>query len=74
MPAWTIEEWPLREQPDSQLAELDAVRAPLHAEARPGAALMPLAGEIASHSTGQVPVEKPRTLLGARLNRARAAR
>jgi len=53
--AWTIEEWPLREQPDSLLAELYAVPGQLHAEATPG-----------------IPVEKPRTLLGARQNRARA--
>ena len=48
MLAWTIDEWPLREQPDSLLAELYAVRGQLHAEATPGDARMPLAGEIAS--------------------------
>jgi len=45
--AWTIEEWPQREQPDSLLAELYAVRGILHAEATPGDPRMPLAGEIA---------------------------
>jgi GNAT superfamily N-acetyltransferase len=44
---WTIEEWPLREQPDGLLAELYAVRGELHAEATPGDPRMPLAGEIA---------------------------
>jgi mycothiol synthase len=48
VPAWTIEEWPLREQPDSLLAELYAVRGELHAEATPGDPRMPLSGEIAS--------------------------
>ena len=47
MLAWTIEEWPLREQPDGLLAELYAVRGILHAEATPGDPRMPLAGEIA---------------------------
>jgi mycothiol synthase len=46
--AWTIDEWPLREQPDGLLAELYAVRGELHAEATPGDPRMPLAGEIAS--------------------------
>jgi mycothiol synthase len=44
----TIEEWPLREQPDSLLAELYVVRGQLHAEATPGDARMPLASEIAA--------------------------
>ena len=48
MPVWTIEEWPLREQPDGLLAELYAVRGELHGEATPGDPWMPLAGEIAS--------------------------
>jgi mycothiol synthase len=48
VPAWTIDEWPLREQPDGLLAELYAVRGELHAEATPGDPRMPLAGEIAS--------------------------
>jgi mycothiol synthase len=46
--AWTIDEWPLREQPDGLLAELYAVRGELHAEAAPGDPRMTLAGEIAS--------------------------
>jgi mycothiol synthase len=45
--AWTIDEWPRREQPDGLLAELYAVRGELHAEATPGDPRMPLAGEIA---------------------------
>ena len=48
MLAWTIDEWPLREQPDGLLSELYAVRGELHAEATPGDPRMPLAGEIAS--------------------------
>ena len=48
MSAWTIDEWPLREQPEGLLAELYAVRGELHAEATPGDPRMPLAGEIAS--------------------------
>jgi mycothiol synthase len=47
MLAWTIDEWPLREQPDGLLAELYAVRGELHAEAMPDDPRMPLAGEIA---------------------------
>ena len=47
MSAWTIEEWPRREQSDRLLAELYAVRGILHAEATPGDPRMPLAGEIA---------------------------
>lgn len=45
--AWTIEEWPLREQPDDLLAELHAVGGELHAEATPGDPRSPLAREIA---------------------------
>ena len=74
MSAWTIDEWPLREQPDSLLAGLDAVRGQLHAEAATGDALPRLAGEIASHTARQIPVERLRTLLGAPQDRARAAR
>jgi GNAT superfamily N-acetyltransferase len=48
VPAWTIDEWPLREQPDGLLAELYAVRGELHTEATPGDPRVPLAGEIAS--------------------------
>jgi mycothiol synthase len=44
--AWTIEEWPLREQPDGLLAELYAARAPLHAEATPDDPRRTLADEI----------------------------
>jgi mycothiol synthase len=47
MLACTIDEWPLREQPDGLLAELYAVRGELHAEATPGDPRIPLAGEIA---------------------------
>ncbi len=47
MLAWTIDEWPLREQPDGLLAELYAVRGELHAEAAPGDPRLPLASEIA---------------------------
>ena len=48
MLAWTIDEWPLREQPDELLAELYAVRGELHAEATLDDPRMSLAGEIAS--------------------------
>ena len=48
MLAWTIDEWPLREQPEGLLAELYAVRGELHAEATPDDPRMPLASEIAS--------------------------
>jgi mycothiol synthase len=44
--AWTIEEWPLREQPDELLAELHAARASLHAEATPDDPRRTLADEI----------------------------
>jgi GNAT superfamily N-acetyltransferase len=47
MSAWTIDEWPLREQPDDVSAELYAVRGELHAEATPDDPRMPLAAEIA---------------------------
>ncbi len=46
VPAWTIEEWPLREQSDELLSELHAARAPLHAEATPDDPRRPLADEI----------------------------
>jgi mycothiol synthase len=46
--AWTIDECPLREQPDGLIAELYAVRGELHGEATPGDPRMPLAGEIAA--------------------------
>jgi mycothiol synthase len=46
VPAWTIEEWPLREQPDGLLAELYAARGPLHAEATPDDPRRMLADEI----------------------------
>jgi mycothiol synthase len=46
VPGWTIEEWPLREQPDGLLAELYAARAPLHAEAAPDDPRRSLADEI----------------------------
>jgi mycothiol synthase len=45
--AWTIEQWPVREQSDELLAELYAARAPLHAEATPDDPRPPLAVEIA---------------------------
>lgn len=45
--AWTIEQWPVREQPDELLAELHAAREPLHAEATPDDPRQPLAEEIA---------------------------
>jgi mycothiol synthase len=44
--AWTIEEWPLREQPDELLAELYAARGPLHEEATPDDPRRTLADEI----------------------------
>jgi mycothiol synthase len=44
--AWTIEEWPLREQPDGLLAELYVAREPLHAEATPDDPRRTLADEI----------------------------
>ncbi len=44
--AWTIEEWPLREQPDGLLAELYAGRRPLHDEATPDDPRRPVADEI----------------------------
>jgi len=46
--AWTIEEWPLREQPDGLLTELYVLRGKLHAEATPDDPRMSLASEIAS--------------------------
>jgi mycothiol synthase len=45
---WTVDEWPLREQPDSLIAELYGVQGELHAEATPGDPRLPLAAEIAS--------------------------
>jgi mycothiol synthase len=45
---WTVDEWPLREQPDSLLAELYAVQGELHAEAMRGDPRLPLTAEIAS--------------------------
>jgi mycothiol synthase len=44
--AWTIEDWPLREQPDGLLAELYAARGPLHDEATPDDPRRPVADEI----------------------------
>lgn len=44
--AWTIEEWPLREQPDGLLAELHHARGPLHDEATPDDPRRPVADEI----------------------------
>jgi mycothiol synthase len=46
--AWTIEQWPFREQPDRLLTELYAARAVLHAEATPDDPRQPLAVEIAT--------------------------
>ncbi|MBO0831480.1 MAG: GNAT family N-acetyltransferase [Actinobacteria bacterium] len=48
MPAWTIEQWRMREQPDELHAEIYAARAALHAEARPDDPRRPLAEEIAA--------------------------
>jgi mycothiol synthase len=45
--AWTIEQWPVREQSDELLAELYAALAPLHAEATPDDPRPPLAADIA---------------------------
>jgi mycothiol synthase len=45
---WTIEEWPVRIQPDELLAELYQARAALHAEATPDDPRRPLADEIAA--------------------------
>lgn len=47
MSDWTLEAWPLREQPEKLLAELHEASAPLDAEARPGDPRRPLAAEIA---------------------------
>ncbi len=46
VPAWTIEEWPLREQPDELLAELHQARGPLHDEATPDDPRRPVTDEI----------------------------
>jgi mycothiol synthase len=43
---WTIEDWPLREQPDALLAELYQAREPLHDEATPSDPRRPVADEI----------------------------
>lgn len=48
MTNWTVEQWPLRDQPDRLLAELHAATEPLHAEAMPGDPRRPLADEIAA--------------------------
>ena len=48
MPTWTIEEWPVREQPDDLLAELYQAGADLHAEATPDDPRTPLVDEIAA--------------------------
>jgi mycothiol synthase len=48
VPTWTIEKWPIREQPDELLAELYQARAALHAEATPDDPRKPLAEEIAA--------------------------
>ena len=48
MSPWTIEEWPVREQPDELLAELYAARASLHVEATPEDPRRPLATVIAA--------------------------
>jgi mycothiol synthase len=45
--AWTIQQWPLREQSDELLAEVYAAQAPLHAEATPDDPRPPLAADIA---------------------------
>jgi mycothiol synthase len=47
VPAWTVTEWPLREQSDDLLAELHAFGAPLHAEATPDDPRPPLEAAIA---------------------------
>jgi mycothiol synthase len=47
VPTWTIEQWPIREQPDQLLDELYTAQAPLHAEATPDDPRQPLAAEIA---------------------------
>jgi mycothiol synthase len=47
MSAWSIEEHPIREQTDEQLAELYQFRVPLVQEWAPGDPLRPLADEIA---------------------------
>jgi len=47
VPAWTLAEWPLREQPGELLAELHEALSPLHAEATPGDPRPPLDREIA---------------------------
>lgn len=44
--AWTIEDWPLRQQPDALLAELYQARGPLHDEATPDDPRRPVADEI----------------------------
>ena len=47
MPTWTIDEWPVREQPAEVLAELYAARGELHQEATPDDPRRLLAEEIA---------------------------
>jgi mycothiol synthase len=46
VPTWTIEDWPLREQPDELLAELYLARGPLHDEATPDDPRRSVADEI----------------------------
>jgi mycothiol synthase len=47
VPAWTIEEWPIREQPDELLRELYRARDALHREWAPGDPRRALTDEIA---------------------------
>lgn len=62
--AWTIEEWPLRDQPDGLLAEIHAALAPLDAEAAPEDPRQPLAEKIAE--TRHLPEPEDGSVLVAR--------
>lgn len=57
MPAWTIQQWPAREQPDELLAEVYAASALLHQEAEPEDPRRPLADEIAEIRNLPAPVD-----------------
>ena len=51
MSAWTVQQWPLREQPDELIAEVYDVTAALHEEAEPEDPRRALADEIADVRT-----------------------
>jgi len=64
VPTWTIDEWPVREQPDGVLAELYQARAVLHREATPDDPRRPLADEVAM--ARHLPVPEDGVVLVAR--------